>query len=74
MEIVVFDVTYLNFPFNVILKRLVLYQFMEVVHYRFLVLKILTPNCVIILHADHGAIGTTIEKLQELAAARSTTN
>jgi hypothetical protein len=43
-ESVLFDVVEVSLPFNAILGRPALYQFMVVVHYRYLVLKMSSPN------------------------------
>jgi hypothetical protein len=47
MESIVFDVTEVNLPFNDILGRPALYQFMNVAHYGYLVLKMSSPNGII---------------------------
>jgi hypothetical protein len=46
-ESVLFDVAEVSLPFNAILSRPALYQFMAVAHYRYLVLKMPSPNDVI---------------------------
>jgi hypothetical protein len=46
-ESVLFDVAEVSLPFNAILSRPALYQFMMVAHYRYLVLKMPSPNDVI---------------------------
>jgi hypothetical protein len=46
-ESVLFDVTEVNLPFNTILGRPTLYQFMAVAHYGYLILKIPSPNGVL---------------------------
>jgi hypothetical protein len=43
-ESVVFDVAEASLPFNAILGRPALYQFMTVAHYGYLVLKMSSPN------------------------------
>jgi hypothetical protein len=56
----IFDITEVNLPFNVIIDRPALYQFIVVAHFRYLVLKMPSPNCIIkirgyqVLAADHG--------------------
>jgi hypothetical protein len=42
-ESVLFDVAEVSLPFNAILGRLALYQFMVVAHYGYLVLKMPSP-------------------------------
>jgi hypothetical protein len=69
MESILFDVTKVNLPFNAILGRPTLYQFMVVIHYGYLVLKMPSPNGVIKIHGDHDAGVSTLEKLQALAAS-----
>jgi hypothetical protein len=44
---VLFDVAEISLPFNAILGRPALYQFMAVAHYRYLVLKMPSPNGVL---------------------------
>jgi hypothetical protein len=46
-ESVIFDVAEVSLPFNAILGRPTLYQFMAVVYYGYLVLKMLSPNVVL---------------------------
>jgi hypothetical protein len=46
-ESVLFDVAKVSLPFNAILGRPALYQFMTVAHYGYLVLKMLSPNGVL---------------------------
>jgi hypothetical protein len=46
-ESILFDVAEVNHPFNAILGRLALYQFMVVAHYRYQVLKMPSPNGVL---------------------------
>jgi hypothetical protein len=60
-----------DLPFNFVLSRLTLYRFMAVVHYGFLVFKMLTPN-VITIHISYVATTIiTIEKLHILVAAHN---
>jgi hypothetical protein len=66
-EGVLFDVAVVNLPFNAILSRLALYQFMAVAHYGYLVLKMPVPNDVLKICGDSGAGVFTLEKLQALA-------
>jgi hypothetical protein len=44
MESVLFDIAEVTLPFNAILGRPALYQFMVVTHYGYLVLKMLSTN------------------------------
>jgi hypothetical protein len=65
---VLFDIAEVILPFNAILGRLALYQFMAVAHYGCLVLKMPSPNGVLKIHG-HGNINiSALEKLQALAA------
>jgi hypothetical protein len=50
-ESVLFDVVEVSLPFNAILGRLALYQFMVVAHYEYLVLKMPSPNGVLRIRA-----------------------
>jgi hypothetical protein len=70
MESVVFDVGEVNLPFNAILGRPTLYRFMAITHYRYLVLKMSTPNSIIKIHGDRYASAFTLQKLQALVAAQ----
>jgi hypothetical protein len=63
MESVLFDVAEVNLPFNTILSRLTLYQFMAVAHYWYLVLKMPAPNRVIKIHGDRTTCISALEKL-----------
>jgi hypothetical protein len=69
-ESVLFDVADVSLPFNAILDRPVLYQFMVVDHYGYLVLKMPTLDGVLKIRGDHDAGVSTLEKLQALAASR----
>jgi hypothetical protein len=66
-ESVLFDITEVNLPFNGILGRPTLYQFMTVAHYGYLVLKMPSPNGVLKIRGDREAGVSTLEKLQALA-------
>jgi hypothetical protein len=57
-----------NLPFNAIIGRPALYQFMAIAHYRYLVLKMLSPAGVLTMRGDHAAVLATVEKLHALAA------
>jgi hypothetical protein len=69
MESVLFDVAEVSLPFNTILGRPALYQFMVVAHYRYLVLKMPSPSGVLKIQGDRDARACALEKLQALAAA-----
>jgi hypothetical protein len=69
-ESVLFDVVEVSFPFNAILDRPSLYQFMVVAHYGYLILKMSSPNGVLKIRGDRDAGVCALEKLQALAAAR----
>jgi hypothetical protein len=70
MESVLFNVAEVSLPFNAILGRPALYQFMAVAHYGFLVLKMPSPNGVLKIQGDRDAGVFALLKLQALAAAR----
>jgi hypothetical protein len=63
IESVLFDVTEVSLPFNAILGRPALYQFMVVAHYGYLVLKMSSPNGVLKIHGDRDVDASTLEKL-----------
>jgi hypothetical protein len=69
-ESVIFDVAQVSLPFNAILGKPALYQFMAVTHYGYLVLKMPSPKGVLKIWGDRDAGVSTLEKLQALAAAR----
>jgi hypothetical protein len=73
MESIVFDVAEVNLPFNAILGRPALYQFMVIAHYGYLVLKMPSPNSVIKIRGDHSVGVSALKKLQALAAAHEAT-
>jgi hypothetical protein len=52
MKSVLFDVAEVSLPFNTILGRPAMYQFMAVAHYRYLVLKMSSPNGVLKIQGD----------------------
>jgi hypothetical protein len=62
-ESAVFGVVEVNLPFNTIIGRSALYQFMAVSHYRYLVLKMSSPNGIIKIHGDRSVSVSTLEKL-----------
>jgi hypothetical protein len=67
-ENVVFDVAEVNLPFNAIIGRPALYQFMAIAHYRYLVLKMPSPTGVLTVRGDRAAALAAVEKLHALAA------
>jgi hypothetical protein len=69
-ESVLFDIAEVSLPFNAILGRPALYQFMAVAHYRYLVLKMTSPNGVLKIRGDRDTWACELEKLQALAVAR----
>jgi hypothetical protein len=69
-ESILFDVAEVSLPFNTILGRPSLYQFMTVAHYGYLVLKMPSSNGILKIRGDHDAGVCALEKLQALAAAR----
>jgi hypothetical protein len=60
---VLFDVVEVILPFNAILGRPALYQFMVVTHYGYLVLKMPSPNNVLKIHRDRNTGISALEKL-----------
>jgi hypothetical protein len=62
-ESVLFDVAEVSLPFNAILGRPALYQFMVVAHYGYLVLKMPSSNGVLKIQGDHDAGVCVLEKL-----------
>jgi hypothetical protein len=73
MDSVLFDLAEVSLRFNAILGRSALYQFMAIAHYGYLVLKIPSPNGVLMIHGDHDVGVSTLEKLQALAAQHEAT-
>jgi hypothetical protein len=67
-ENVVFDVAEVNLPFNAIISRPALYQFMAIAHYGYLVLKMLSPAGVLTMQGDRAVALAAVEKLHALAA------
>jgi hypothetical protein len=67
-ENIQFDVAEVNLPFNAIIGRSALYQFMAIAHYGYLVLKMLSPTGVLTVRGDRAAAVTAVEKLHALAA------
>jgi hypothetical protein len=68
MESVLFNVVEVSLPFNAILGKPALYQYMAVAHYGYLVLKMSSPNGVLKIRGDHDVGACAQEKLQALAA------
>jgi hypothetical protein len=68
-ENVVFDTAEVNHPFNAIIARSALYQFMAIAHYGYLVLKMSLPNDIIKICVDRSIDIFTLEKPQALATA-----
>jgi hypothetical protein len=69
-ESVLCDIAEVSLPFNTILGRPALYQFMAMAHYGYLVLKMSSPNGVLNIRGDRDAGACALKKLQALAAAR----
>jgi hypothetical protein len=69
-ESVLFDVAEVNLPFNAILCRPTLHQFMAVAHDGYLVLKMPSPNGVLEIRGGRDVGACALEKLQALAVAR----
>jgi hypothetical protein len=67
-ESVLFNVAEVSLPFNAILGRPALYQFMIVAHYRYLVFRKPSPNDVLMIRGDRDVGVSALEKLQTLAA------
>jgi hypothetical protein len=63
MESVLFNIAEVSLPFNTILGRPALYQFMAVAHYRYLVLKMPSPNDVLRIQGDRDAGACALAKL-----------
>jgi hypothetical protein len=65
-----FDIAEVSLPFNAILGRPTLYQFIAVAHYGYLVLKMPSPSGVLKIEGGGRDTGVcALEKLQSLAAA-----
>jgi hypothetical protein len=62
-ESILFDVVEVNFPFNAILGRPTLYQFMAVTDYGYWVLKMPSPNGVFKIRGHRDASVSALEKL-----------
>jgi hypothetical protein len=67
-ESVVFDVMKVNLPFNAIIGRSALYQFMVIAHYEDLVLKMPSPNGIIKIRGDRSIGVSTLTVVHEAAA------
>jgi hypothetical protein len=66
-ESALFDVMKVNLPFNAIMGKSALYQFMVIAHYGYLVLKMSLSNDIIKIRGDHTADVFELEKLQAQA-------
>jgi hypothetical protein len=73
-ENVQFDVAEVNLPFNAIIGRPALYQFMAIAHYGYLVLKMPSPARVLTVRGDRATALATVEKLHALAAETARPN
>jgi hypothetical protein len=73
-ENVQFDVAEVNLPFNAVIGRPALYQFMAIAHYGYLVLKMLSPAGVLTVRGDRAAALAAFEKLHALAAETARPN
>jgi hypothetical protein len=67
IESIIFNIAEVNLPFNAIIGRPALYQFIAIAHYGYLVLKMSSPNGIIKIHEDRSASISVLEKLQVLA-------
>jgi hypothetical protein len=67
-ENVQFDVVEVNLPFNAIIGRPALYQFMAIAHYGYLVLKMSSPAGILTVRGDRTAALAAVEKLHTLVA------
>jgi hypothetical protein len=72
-ESIVFDVAEVNLPFNAILGRPILYQFMVVTHCGYLVLKMLLPDGIIKIRRDRTPDTFVLEKLHTSAVVHEAT-
>jgi hypothetical protein len=68
-ENVIFDITEVNLPFNAIIGRPALYQFVAIAHYGYQVMKMPSTNGIIKIRGDRTTGIFALEKLQTLAAA-----
>jgi hypothetical protein len=69
-ESIIFDIVKVSLPFNAIIGRPALYQFMAVAHYGYLVLKMSLPSGIIKIRGDRSDGVSALEKLQALAVAQ----
>jgi hypothetical protein len=69
-----FDVAEVNLPFNAIIGRPTLYQFMAIAHYGYLVLKMPSRTGVLTVRGDRAAALAAIEKLHTLAVETARPN
>jgi hypothetical protein len=72
-ESVLFDVAEVSLPFNAILGRPTLYQFVAVAHYGYLVLKMSSSNDILKICGDRDVGVFALEKLQALAVQHEAT-
>jgi hypothetical protein len=63
-ESILFDVMEVNLPFNAIIGRPTLYQFMAIAHYGYLVLKIPSSSGIIKIYRDSFVGVSALEKLK----------
>jgi hypothetical protein len=69
-ESIIFDVAEVNLPFNAILGRPALYQFMVIPIYGYLVQKMPSPNGIIKIRGDCTTGVSALEKLQAQAVTQ----
>jgi hypothetical protein len=69
IENVQLEVAEVNLPFNSIIGRPALYQFMAVANYGYLVLKMPSPAGALTMQGDRTAAVAAVEKLHALAAS-----
>jgi hypothetical protein len=74
IENVQFDVAEVNLPFNAIIGRLALYQFMAIAHYGYLVLKMPSPAVILTVRGNRPAALAVVEKLHALVAEAARPN
>jgi hypothetical protein len=67
-ENVQFNVAEVNLPFNAIIGRPALYQFMAIAHYGYLVLKMPSPAGILTVRGDRTTALAAVEKLHTLVA------
>jgi hypothetical protein len=62
-ESFLFDIMEVNLPFNAILGKPAMYQFIMVAHYGYLVLKMPSPSGVLKIREDHDVGVSALEQL-----------